>query len=115
MPIAFNCTCGKTLRVPDESAGRRAKCPACGAVVQVPAPEQEPEFEVVEEPPPRPGAARHGEIPRAKPVEEEDDGGTYGLADEPRSRNDDDSDGGEDPRPSKNKLPNFRKGREKHS
>lgn len=115
MPIAFNCTCGKALRVPDETAGRRAKCPSCGAVVQVPALELEPEFEIVEEPPLRPGAARHGEIPRPKPVKEDDEG-TYQLADEPRSRkDDDDSDGGEDPRPKQNKLPNFRTGREKHN
>jgi hypothetical protein len=30
MPILMNCTCGKQLRVPDDYAGRRIKCPACG-------------------------------------------------------------------------------------
>jgi len=38
MPIQFSCTnCDKTLRVKDESAGKRAKCPACGTVLQIPA------------------------------------------------------------------------------
>ena len=30
MPILMNCTCGKQLRVPEDYAGRRVKCPACG-------------------------------------------------------------------------------------
>lgn len=37
MPIEFRCTsCGKLLRTPDDSAGRDAQCPSCGAVVPVP-------------------------------------------------------------------------------
>lgn len=128
MPIAFDCTCGKTLRVPDEAAGKRAKCPACGIVGLVPEPE--PEFEIVDEPP-RPGRARHEEAPsvlpevpkpkpKPKPTEDEDedagDGATYGLAD---------NDGGSLPGTSrsaggrtsgkKSGLPNFRKGRDKHN
>ena len=57
MPIIFNCSCGKTLRVSDEHAGRRVKCPVCGAVLLVPKPktelvsEEEPQFEVVEDHP----------------------------------------------------------------
>lgn len=60
MPITFDCPCGKSLRANDENAGRRVKCPACGAVVIVPKPpveEEEPQFEVVEDEPedlPRP-------------------------------------------------------------
>jgi hypothetical protein len=48
MPIEFNCTqCGKQLRTPDETAGRNAKCPQCGAIMQIPnfsgpAPQQPP-------------------------------------------------------------------------
>ncbi|HLA84736.1 MAG TPA: hypothetical protein VJL29_08075 [Thermoguttaceae bacterium] len=39
MPIEFHCTrCQKQLRTPDDSGGRQAKCPACGAVVAVPEP-----------------------------------------------------------------------------
>ena len=30
MPIQLTCQCGKQLRVPDDYAGRRVKCPACG-------------------------------------------------------------------------------------
>jgi hypothetical protein len=37
MPIEFRCTgCQQQLRVLDESAGKNAKCPKCGAVVVVP-------------------------------------------------------------------------------
>jgi hypothetical protein len=71
MPITFDCPCGKTLRVPDEHAGRRAKCPACGAVVPIPGPD--PVFEVEEKP--KPGAAAPG-----KPTDDEYDGTTYGIA-----------------------------------
>lgn len=37
MPIRVSCSCGKTLQVSDEYAGRRGKCPACGSDLQVPA------------------------------------------------------------------------------
>ena len=37
MPIEFRCPqCEKLLRVPDESAGAKAKCPQCGAIADVP-------------------------------------------------------------------------------
>jgi len=37
MPIEFRCeSCTKLLRTPDESAGKKAKCPQCGAIVDVP-------------------------------------------------------------------------------
>ena len=37
MPIQFSCTnCNKQLRVADESAGKKAKCPQCQTVIQVP-------------------------------------------------------------------------------
>ncbi|MFW6168863.1 MAG: hypothetical protein ACODAD_00130 [Planctomycetota bacterium] len=37
MPIELTCTgCGQTLRVGDEHAGKKARCPQCGAVVPVP-------------------------------------------------------------------------------
>jgi len=38
MTIHFACACGKTLKAPDNAAGKRARCPACAAVVPVPAP-----------------------------------------------------------------------------
>ena len=37
MPIAVTCTCGKQLRVKDEHAGKKVKCPDCAAVVAIPA------------------------------------------------------------------------------
>ncbi len=40
MPIDFTCTgCHKTLRVGDDTAGKQAKCPHCGAVLTIPAAE----------------------------------------------------------------------------
>jgi hypothetical protein len=117
MPITFNCTCGKILRVPDETAGRRAKCPACNAVVNVPRPEPEPEFEIVEET--APAAAGPIAKPHGKPVvdDDSDDGTTYGLASEKSKHDDDDDDGGSrrsSPR-GKSGLPNFRKGKDNYT
>ena len=38
MPIEFRCqACNKLLRVPDGSAGKKAKCPDCQTVIQIPA------------------------------------------------------------------------------
>jgi len=37
MAIDFRCTeCNKLLRTPDDTAGKRAKCPDCGAVMTIP-------------------------------------------------------------------------------
>lgn len=36
MPIAVSCECGKRYRVKDELAGKRAKCPNCQAVLEIP-------------------------------------------------------------------------------
>jgi hypothetical protein len=36
MPISVTCPCGKRLRVKDELAGKRVKCPGCGAVLPTP-------------------------------------------------------------------------------
>ncbi len=37
MPIEMSCTgCGQTLRVADEHAGKKARCPACGTIAEVP-------------------------------------------------------------------------------
>lgn len=38
MAIEFLCDCGKRLRTGDQYAGKRGKCPACGAVVSIPQP-----------------------------------------------------------------------------
>jgi len=48
MTIEFQCVCGKTLSVPDDASGRKAKCPSCGVLVTVPGetqPEPAPEPE----------------------------------------------------------------------
>jgi hypothetical protein len=36
MPISFSCPCGKQLRVADEHAGKRVRCPSCGETALVP-------------------------------------------------------------------------------
>jgi hypothetical protein len=42
MTIAFRCgQCGQLLRVPDQSAGKNARCPKCNALMQVPFPTQQ--------------------------------------------------------------------------
>ncbi|MBI4614309.1 MAG: hypothetical protein HY720_11915 [Planctomycetes bacterium] len=38
MPIQVTCTCGRTLSIPDEFAGKKIECAMCGAKVPVPAP-----------------------------------------------------------------------------
>jgi len=38
MPIPVRCSCGKTLAVKEEHAGKKVRCPACRAVLEVPAP-----------------------------------------------------------------------------
>lgn len=51
MSIRFSCAeCGTQLKVPDEKAGGKGKCPACGAAIVVPAAS-------VTEPPPETAAA----------------------------------------------------------
>jgi hypothetical protein len=39
MAIIVSCTCGKQLQARDEYAGKRLKCPGCGATIAVPAAE----------------------------------------------------------------------------
>lgn len=36
MPITFNCACGKKLKVADKFAGKKGKCPSCGAKILIP-------------------------------------------------------------------------------
>ncbi len=36
MSISFNCVCGKPLRSKEEMAGRKTKCPHCGAILTIP-------------------------------------------------------------------------------
>jgi hypothetical protein len=47
--IAFSCACGKALRVKEEHAGKKLRCPACRNVLTVPSPMDNPDFEVIED------------------------------------------------------------------
>src|SRR6267378_4465833 len=49
MPILIPCKCGKQLRVKDDLAGKRIKCPACAAMLTVPVPAVEDDDPVVPE------------------------------------------------------------------
>lgn len=69
MPITVSCDCGKTLRVPDVHAGKKAKCPVCEALVPIPKPAAEAEFEVVEDEPP----AKPKPAPKKAAVVDDDD------------------------------------------
>src|SRR5262245_39955018 len=39
MAIPFTCTCGKSILVKDELAGRKARCPDCGTSFTIPVPQ----------------------------------------------------------------------------
>jgi hypothetical protein len=91
--------------VSDEHAGRRVKCPVCGAVVLAPKPqppqseaanEEEQQFEIVED---------QQETPRARPAKKS---ASWDDEDEPRpkkrpARNGDYDDDDDEPRPRKKK------------
>lgn len=84
MPIVFDCECGKTLKVPDEHAGKRVKCPVCNGISFVPGGE-EPVFEVIEKPP----APR---LPRKAKVEfDDDDDDDRGYAVKKRTRDEEEA------------------------
>jgi len=36
MPILITCVCGKTIKAPDGSSGKRAKCPSCNTAIIIP-------------------------------------------------------------------------------
>lgn len=61
MPILLTCPAGHPLKVPDEWAGRAGRCPACKALVQVPA---RPAAPPIKRPPAsRPAAAEPATVP----------------------------------------------------
>src|SRR5438094_2458057 len=41
MPIPVACGCGRAMKVKDEFAGRKIRCPQCAEVLSVPQPEAE--------------------------------------------------------------------------
>ena len=67
MPIIVVCACKKRLRAPDDFAGRRVKCPSCGAPLDIPRPEPEPEPEQAPEPEVDEAAAEIEPTKRAAP------------------------------------------------
>ena len=36
MSLEIKCSCGKTLRVPEEMVGKKGRCPACSAIITIP-------------------------------------------------------------------------------
>lgn len=78
MPITLSCPCGKSLRVADEHAGKKVRCPACGNINSAPAADAEPQFEVVNDAPAR--AAKPVARPKPEVEEDEEEGGSYGMA-----------------------------------
>jgi hypothetical protein len=48
VPIPVSCSCGRALKIKDELAGKKVRCPACRNVVQVPQPNQDPEDEIMQ-------------------------------------------------------------------
>jgi hypothetical protein len=51
MPIIVHCKeCGKKNNAPDNAAGKRGKCPACGAVMEIPVKHEAPIIELSAEP-----------------------------------------------------------------
>jgi len=68
MSILLSCRCGKKLRVKEELAGKKVKCPGCAAIVPVPAPAAEPpeppeEEQEEPEPPPPPRSKKEDVSP----------------------------------------------------
>jgi DNA-binding beta-propeller fold protein YncE len=73
MPLIVQCECGKQLRVKEELAGKRIRCPECQGVVAVPAEDIAPA-----PPEPRPRRPRAAATPTAEPprrvrADEDDD------------------------------------------
>jgi hypothetical protein len=48
MAIALSCDCGRSLRLKDELAGRKIRCPSCNASLTVPTPETNTEEEALD-------------------------------------------------------------------
>ncbi len=65
MAIRVMCECGREINVKDELAGKKGKCPSCGAVIRVPTLEEVATRQAADEKPaeapPTPGAEPEGE------------------------------------------------------
>jgi hypothetical protein len=80
MAVIVSCQCGKKLRVKEELAGKRVRCPGCAAVVMVPAADEPVEVEKERARPAAP-PQRAARAP-ARPEPEEDDEAPRGEAEE---------------------------------
>ncbi len=83
MSIEFSCAgCGQKLRVSDESAGKRAKCPKCSQVNEIPTSADEDDLRLLPEEPPFPaGDSPFQPSPTANPYSAPQAG--YDAASEP--------------------------------
>ncbi len=75
MTIVVKCECGTVLKVPEEHAGKRGKCPGCGAILTIPAAEPQappptPQEEVAAAQPETPTPAAPEKSQPAAPTEE---------------------------------------------
>ena len=86
MPIPVTCSqCNSKLQAPDAAAGKRVKCPKCGAAIEVASATTEEAAGIVPAPPPIPTTPTHQPIipdlhaddeefrPRRKPRRDDED------------------------------------------
>ncbi len=81
MPIAVACPCGAKLKAPDAAAGKRLKCPKCGAGITVPSPAEFHEQDELPPAKPKPlveVAGDSDERPQPKSRRDRDDTTTRG-------------------------------------
>jgi DNA-directed RNA polymerase subunit RPC12/RpoP len=122
--IKFKCSqCGKEISAADEHAGRKAKCPGCQAILQIPGgrpapppppkpvvPEVEEVAEAVEEAPPRPRkpAVPAVNVKAGKPRRDPDEEDVEEVDEVPAEDEDDEE---EDDRPRKKRRKGRKRGR----
>ncbi len=89
MPIALECDCSKKLRVKDELAGRKIRCPECKGVIAVPVPEvevePEPEDADAYVTPDEPKSSTASKS-KSKSSEDDDDSASYVTAEMPKTK-----------------------------
>src|ERR1700738_459893 len=73
MPVLLSCACGKRLRVPDQNAGKKVRCPGCGTVLTVPHPPEETEIIEAEAVPEEVVASPARSVVRPPPVPMEEE------------------------------------------
>lgn len=83
MSIRFNCDCGKVLQAQEENAGKRTKCPACGALLTIP----DVDDAVQASPKPAPPTPVQGRsTPRRRAAEDEEEDRDDRDEEEPEAR-----------------------------